>query len=158
MAFFSTGLRAEMMNGSGALNALDGGKLIIYTQVTDPLDPIGSRVPIPQSADAEAVGRVLMELTDNGSGAGLQLEAQGDFIKNKSGHPWACNNVLHSGEMNYFRLVAAGDTGAESITEPRIQGTISRSQGDMLVQNLQVVQGSNWTLNTFMVSLAVRND
>ena len=122
----STGLRAGMMNSSGAKEQLDGG-LIKVLSGTPPAD-----------ADAAQTGTVLWTISVNGAGTGLTWTASGAEISKAGGTVW--QGATTAGTGTYFRVVGSADTGALSTTEPRIQGSVGVSAtNDMVLSSTTFV-------------------
>lgn len=152
MALYSKALRQAMADGSGFAGALNGGRIRVFCAASDPSDPTGTAVAAPVTADAAETGTLMAELTLGGDGnTGLSLTHTGaGTLEKPSGASWLCASVLHSGPIDYWRFVGPGDTGAESDTQPRMQGTIGRYQADMIVAEARVTQGNPWPLDSFV--------
>lgn len=143
MAKFSTGLRNGMLSGLSLKAALDGGSLILFSG------------PVPPTADAAATGTVLMSLTVGGNGTtGLTFGSAADGVISKSeAEVWATSAVDTSGTISYFRFVSSTDSGGDSTTEARIQGTAGIVGTDLVLTSAEVTAGQPWTLNYFNVAL-----
>lgn len=143
MAKFSTGLRNGMLSGLSLKAALDGGSLRLFSG------------PVPATADAAATGTVLMSLTVGGNGTtGLTFGSAADGVISKSGaEVWATSAVGTSGTISHFRFVSSTDSGGDSTTEARIQGTVGIVGTDMVLTSPEVTAGQPWTLNYFNVAL-----
>lgn len=143
MAKFSTGLRNGMLSGLSLKAALDGGSLILFSG------------PVPPTADAAATGTVLMSLTVGGNGTtGLTFGSAADGVISKSeAEVWATSAVAASGTISYFRFVSSADSGGDSTTEARIQGTAGIVGTDLVLTSAEVTAGQPWTLNYFNVAL-----
>lgn len=102
----------------------------------------------PASADAAATGTLLCTVSNNSTGTGLTFDpaATGGVLPKKSGEVWSGVNGT-AGTATHFRLVAAGDTGALSTTEARVQGTIGIGGTDMVVGNPVLASGATFTIN-----------
>lgn len=146
MAKFSTGLRTGMLQGTGFVEALNGGYLRIFSG------------PAPATADDPETGELLMELTAGGDGdTGLSFGAAQDGAISKSdGEVWMTDSISASGTVSHFRFVSSDDTGELSTTEPRIQGGAGLVGADMTLTNMDVTAGNPWTLNFFTVGLPTR--
>lgn len=143
MAKFSTGLRNGMLSGLSLKAALNGGSLILFSG------------PVPPTADAAATGTVLMSLTVGGDGTtGLTFGSAADGVISKSeAEVWATSAVDISGTISYFRFVSSTDSGGDSTTEARIQGTAGIVGTDLVLTSTEVTAGQPWTLNYFNVAL-----
>lgn len=108
----------------------------------------------PASADAAATGTLLCTVSNNSTGTGITFEtaASGGVIAKKSSETWSGVNAA-SGTASYYRLVAAGDTGALSTTEARVQGTIGTGGTDMVLGSTALTSGATFTLNYFTQAL-----
>ena len=143
MAKFSTGLRNGMLSGLSLKAALNGGSLLLFSG------------PVPATADAAATGTVLMRLTVGGDGTtGLTFGSAADGVISKSEtEVWATSAVGTSGTISYFRFVSSTDSGGNSTTEARIQGTAGIVGTDLVLTSTEVTAGQPWTLNYFNVAL-----
>lgn len=143
MAKFSTGLRNTMLGSSSLRTALDGGELRVYEGTA------------PATADA-AVGSatLLATLTVDGLGGGLNFSAtpENGTIGKSSTEVWK-GTVANTGNAGWFRFVSAGDTGAESDSALRVQGTIGAAGTDMLVASQLLNASEEFVLNYFVVAL-----
>ena len=143
MAKFSTGLRNGMLSGLNLKAALDGGSLLLFSG------------PVPATADAAETGTVLMSLTVGGDGTtGLSFgTAENGVISKSETEVWATSAVDTSGTISYFRFVSSTDSGGDSTTEARIQGTAGIVGTDLVLTSTEVTAGQPWTLNYFNVAL-----
>ena len=145
MAKFSTGMRDAMIDGSSAKELLTGCVMRIYEASEAPAD-----------ADAAETGTMLMELSTGGTGAGFSFEAlagQAALVR-ASSDVWKTDAISTDGTMAYFRMVAPGDDGAQSMSAVRVQGNVGTEAGaDMMVSNADVVAGDPWILNSFRLTL-----
>ena len=143
MAKFSTGLRNGMLSGLNLKAALNGGSLLLFSG------------PVPATADAAETGTVLMSLTVGGNGTtGLSFgTAENGVISKSETEVWATSAVDTSGTISYFRFVSSTDSGGDSTTEARIQGTAGIVGTDLVLTSTEVTAGQPWTLNYFNVAL-----
>ena len=90
-------------------------------------------------------------MTINADGTGLVLVASDAYVYNPPGARWAFTG-LANGSAGYFRLVAPGDTGTASATEPRVAGTIGvfGSGSDMEWTTTAVIDGITYALDSFI--------
>lgn len=152
----STGLKNQMFNAiRGAVTAaysLEHGVIRIYS---------GSQ---PASADAAATGTLLMEVTV-GSGTfahgtatyGLDFDAPSGGVLSKAvAETWSGVGRSAAGTgttAGWFRFYGnPTDDGSLSTTLPRIDGRISTSGGEMLLSNLNIVEGATTTVDSFSIS------
>lgn len=142
MAKFSTGLRNGMLSGLSLKAALNGGSLRLFSG------------PVPPTADAAATGTVLMRLTVGGGTTGLSFgTAENGVISKSETEVWATSAVDTSGTISHFRFVSSTDSGGDSTTEARIQGTAGIVGTDLVLTSTEVTAGQPWTLNYFNVAL-----
>jgi len=148
MAKFSTGLRTAML-GTADLKTKMGASMLmkIYSGT------------VPADADAASgegtTATVLCLVSDASSGTGLTLDTPaGGSVSKLSSQVWSGVN-LATGTATFFRLYASGDGGAISTTDARVQGTVSATNGDMLVSNTLFDHdpATTFTLNYFSVAL-----
>lgn len=138
----STGLRNALMVTGSLKDTLDGGKIRIFGGTA------------PATADEAESGTLLVELTLNSEGTGLSFEStatNGTLVKDPA-EVWSGTNV-GTGTATYYRFVAAGDTGAASGTDARVQGTVGISGADMNLSNINLVSGAPQLLDFYSLTL-----
>lgn len=140
----STGLRKHMLVDGAFISALNGGRILIFGGTP------------PATADAAATGTVLAELTVGGDGStGLTFDpttTTGTVSKTPS-EVWSEDAILASGAATHYRFVADGDSGAESTTEVRIQGTAGGLGGeDMFLIEPNLVAGQPFVLEFYRIA------
>lgn len=142
MAKFSTGLRNEMLAGGSFKSIMDGGILAIFEGAP------------PASADEAVPGPPILVLTADGVGGALHFAAAAEngAIGKDSSELWK-GTITTTGQASWFRYMAPSDTGGQSLTEPRIQGTIGVAGTDMLMANTTLTATEEFTLNYFTVVL-----
>jgi hypothetical protein len=138
----STGLRNYMLATGSMRQALQNGKIMLYTG------------PEPASADDAATGTLLCTIDKDGAGAGFTLDttAVGGVIA-KVPADVLRGTVVASGTPGYYRHVGSGDTGAASTTEPRVQGRIAQSGAEGNITNLPLVSGSTQDADEYSIAL-----
>jgi hypothetical protein len=110
---------------------------------------------VPASANAAESATLLCTVSNNSTGTGLTWDpAAGGTISKKSSEVWS--GLCSAGTATHFRLVAAGDTGALSTTQARVQGLVGTVGSDMNLASVALTGGAtqnidtyNWTLPTF---------
>lgn len=143
----STGLRDKLLvTGSlkGVLETGDNMKLRIYT----------GAVPA-KASDALAAGNTLLvELSDDATAAGLIFDTvpSNGVLSKDAAQIWRGVNVA-SGTATFFRLVADGDDGSLSTTQPRIQGTVGVAGEDLNLSDVELVVDADQKLTYFVVNL-----
>lgn len=138
----STGLRNYMLTTGPLRTALANGKIRIFTG------------PEPASADAAETGTLLCVIDKDGAGAGFTLDstASGGVISKVVADVLQGTN-LATGVAGYYRHVGSADTGAESLTEPRIQGRVGTSGAEANLSSVNLVSGATQTADTYSVNL-----
>lgn len=104
----------------------------------------------PATADAALTGTLICTVSNNSTGTGLTFDttATGGVIAKNPAETWSGVNAA-SGTITHWRLVAAGDTGALSTTEARVQGTVGTGGTDIVVGNAALTSGATFTMNYF---------
>jgi hypothetical protein len=147
MAKFSTGLRNVVANTSPYKTALNLGFLKIY----------GGTVP----ADADAAlgaATLAVTLSNAGTATGLTFDsATTGVLPKKSTETWSGTNVAAVNPATFFRYVIAGDTGAASTTEVRLQGTVAQGGADVNVGSLDFINGAPALVDFFNITLPASN-
>lgn len=110
---------------------------------------------IPGSAD-DGIGNatLLVELSADGAGGGLQFASaasEGSLEKSDS-QDWQ-GEIEADGQATFYRLVADGDSGGESTTQPRIQGKVDIAGADLNLSSVNLSQGATMTLSYYVVNL-----
>jgi hypothetical protein len=109
-----------------------------------------SGTPPATASDAET-GTLLGVVSVDASGNGLTFLASASYVYNPPAARWAFTG-LASGNAAWFRVVAPGDSGQVSATEPRIDGTIGEFGGDADMQwtTTVVTAGITYTIDSFI--------
>lgn len=138
----STGLRNHMLASGSLRAALANGKIRILSG------------PEPASADAAETGTLLCVIDKDGAGAGFTLDSTAsDGVISKVPGDVLQGTNLATGVAGYYRHVGSADTGAVSLTEPRIQGRISTSGAEANFSSVNLVSGATQTADTYSVNL-----
>lgn len=139
----STGLRNRLLDTGSARDALAGGFVHIYAGAE------------PATADA-AIGAatLLCTIYSDGAAAGLHLAAAAvdGMIQKASAESWT-GTVTVTGQATFFRHVGPSDTGAASITEPRLQGKVAVSGGELNISSPALVQGAPQAINFYSLAI-----
>jgi len=138
----STGLRTHMLDSGPLKTALDGGFIRIFSGA------------IPDSADDSETGTLLCIISQSSSGAGLSFAAtaaNGMLVK-ESAETWTGVNVA-AGEATYYRFVGPNDTGAASVYEARIQGTVGINGSDLNLSSTALALGATQTVDYYSIAL-----
>ena len=138
----STGLRNHMLASGSLRAALTNGKIRILSG------------PAPASADAAETGTLLCVIDKDGAGAGFTLDSvASDGVISKVPGDVLRGTNLATGVAGYYRHVGSADTGAASLTEPRIQGRIGTSGAEANFSSVNLVSGATQTADTYSVNL-----
>jgi hypothetical protein len=145
MAFkFSTGSRNKVLDNSSLKGLLDGGLIKIYSGT------------VPATADSALGGAsLLVTISDNGTGAGLNLDASaadGVITKDLS-QVWKGVNGA-SGTASFFRFVQQADTGGESTTEVRVQGVVGLAGADMNLSSVVLASTEEQLIDYFSIAFS----
>lgn len=138
----STGLRNGALATGSVKSLLDGGRIDIYAGAA------------PATADA-AVGAatLLCAITLNSTGTGINFDtaAAGGVLQKAPGEVWSGVNAA-SGVAAWYRHVAAADDGTESLTAPRVQGTINVSGADLNLSSVSLAAGATQTVDYYSLA------
>ena len=147
MAFqFSTGLKNGILGIDSLDDLLTDGYIRIYAGI------------VPPTADSTVgAGNTLLNTYSNagalGAGNGLIFgDPDGGTISKDSGQIWS-GEALNSGSATFFRFVPQADTGSDSVTAVRIQGTVGGAGADMFVQSTVIVEDTNYTIDYFTIAI-----
>lgn len=140
----STGLRNKMLDTGSLKGRLALGFIKIYSGTE------------PTTADAAVTGTLLCTISVSGGGTGLSLDTTASAgVLAKSAAVWS-GAIVAAGIAGYYRFSAAGDTGAASATEERIQGSVGLAGADLNLSNTSLVINaatSAQTIDYYVVSL-----
>ncbi len=143
----STGLRNKMLDNGSLKATLAGGFIHVYNSTV---------ADIPATADAAidpGVHTKLLTVYGDGISAGLNLgTASGGAIGKAAGETWA-GPVLATGNAVFFRFVAAGDTGAASTTQARLQGRVGVSGAELNISSLALTSGNTQSINCIFICM-----
>lgn len=139
----STGLRNKLLDTASLKSIFNLGFLEIYGGA------------VPADADQSNSGATLLvRISNNNTATGITLAAAasaGAITKNLS-ETWS-KAAANTGTATFWRLVAAGDTGALSTTEARVQGTIGLAGADLNVASLSYTATTVYTIDSFALSI-----
>ncbi len=128
----STGLSAYLAVTGSLKDAFDGGLIKVFDGMP------------PSSPDDAEVGTLLWTISVDGDGTGLTFDPTpvGRALVKPAAATW--QGATAAGTPTYYRLVAAGDTGAGSTTQPRVQGSVGAVPGvDLYMTNPTLVTNAN---------------
>jgi hypothetical protein len=140
----STGLRNKMLDTGSLKSRLALGFIKIYSGAE------------PATADAAVTGTLLCTVSVSGGGTGLSLDtAAASGVLAKSAEVWS-GAIVATDVAGYYRFSAAGDTGASSTTEERIQGSVAMAGGDLNLSSTSLTTNASLsaqTIDYYVVSL-----
>jgi hypothetical protein len=138
----STGLRNKLMDTGSLKSIFALGFIKIYSGAA------------PADANAAVTGTLLctISLASGGTGINFEAAAVSGIISKAAAETWSGNNVA-TGVATHYRHVAAGDTGALSTTEARLQGTIATVGADLNLSSVSLVSGASQTVDYYSVTI-----
>ena len=147
MAFkFSTGLRKHQVFDGSVVSALSDCVIRFYSGA------------VPSSPDAALSSNTLLcEISDDGLGVGLSFSAYNaanpaTLTKDLSTQ-WQ-GDVLASGVVTFYRLCKKTDTGSNSTSDIRIQGTVSGNpNADLIITEPNLVVAAIQRIEYFAMTL-----
>lgn len=142
MAFkFSTELRRQQCVVGSLKSILDGGVIRLYSG------------PVPGSADAALAGNdLLCEITAGGNGVTFESVANGATLTKSLSEIWQGDN-LANGFVSFFRFVMPSDSGVQTSSEVRMQGTVGGPADDLTISSPSLIQGATQRLEYFAIAL-----
>jgi hypothetical protein len=138
----STGLRNKLLD-NGSLKATFALGFIKFYTGTPPAD-----------ADAAVTGTLLVTISNNSSGTGINMAAAAvaGVLAKLASETWSGVNAA-TGTATYYRHVAVGDDGTLSTTQARIQGTIATAGADMNLSSTSLTAAATQTVDYYTVAL-----
>lgn len=142
MAFkFSTGLRVQQCFGGSLKSVLNGTFLRLYSG------------PVPASPDDKLVGNdMLCEISAGGNPVTFEGSSGAPLLTKNLSEVWQ-GDVAVTGLATFFRLVHPSDTGENSTSEVRVQGTIGGPAADLTISNASLAQGAPQRVEFFAIEL-----
>lgn len=132
----STGLRNKMLDTGSLKSRLALGFIKLYTGAE------------PTTADAAVTGTLLATISVSGGGTGLSLDTTAAAgVLAKSAAVWS-GAIVATGTAGYYRFSAVGDTGASSITEERIQGSVGLAGADLNLSSTSLTTNASLSAQT----------
>ena len=106
----------------------------------------------PSSADDAPTGTLLVTIYSDGSSAGLEFgDSSSGTIGIKSGETWT-GTAVNTGTAGWFRLKQAGDSGASSTTDSRMDGAVATSGAELNMSSTSITTGAIQAISTFTVT------
>lgn len=138
----STGLRNRMMADGSLKSGLDGGRIRVYSGT------------VPGSADASIGAATLLctyTLSSGATGITFDSAAVGGVLAKNPSETWS-GIAASTGTASFYRHVAAGDDGTESIVALRTQGSVA-SIGADLNMNPAFTSGQTRVIEHYVLAL-----
>lgn len=139
---YSTGLRNHLLASGSLRAALNSGVINIYSGTA------------PASADDAVPGAatLLCTISAGGTGGGLTFAAAASagLLQKDSGQVWK-GTVAQTGQATWFRFVTGSDTGADSATELRVQGTVGIGGTDMQITDPNLTASAEQKVDYFSI-------
>lgn len=138
----STGLANKMMDTGSLKSIMALGFLRLYSGAE------------PATADAAATGTLITTISVNSTGTGLSLDATavGGVLAKAPAEIWSGVNGS-TATVTHYRFTAAGDTGAASTTQARIQGSVGTVGADLNLTSVALVSGATQTIDFYTLAL-----
>ena len=134
----STGLRNALLDAGSLKASFNNAKLQYFS---------GAQ---PASADDAPTGTLLLTI-DNTTGLNFGTAANGKLPKEAAA--WTAA-ALATGTAGYFRLsLLVGDTGAQSTTEVRLDGSVGVFGADLLLSSTALVITATQSVTGFEITL-----
>lgn len=139
---FSDGLRNGVLATSPFKTLMALGFIKIYAG-TEPAT----------ANDALGAATLLCTVSNASTATGITFEdtAVGGVISKKSTETWSGVNAA-TGTAAFYRLVAPGDTGGASTTEPRVQGPVVLGGPGLQVASLSFTSGLTTPVGHYTVT------
>ncbi|MBF0517766.1 MAG: hypothetical protein HQK97_11740 [Nitrospirae bacterium] len=110
----------------------------------------GSQPTLPDNVPS---GTLLCTLYSDGTSAGLSFDdAAAGTIAKAAAETWS-GTAVATATAGWFRLMAAGDDGAASATEERIDGAVATSGSQLNMSSTSITQGAVQTISTFTITM-----
>ena len=140
----STGLRIKMLDTGSVKTIFAAGFLKLYTGAA------------PASPDDAATGTLLSTISINAGGTGTNFDtaAVAGVLSKAPAEIWSGVNAA-TGTAAYYRHVAAGDTGASSITQARLQGSVGVLGADLNLSSVSLVSAATLTVDYYSAAMPV---
>lgn len=138
----STGLSNDLLD-TGSLKAImAAGFLKIYSGAE------------PADADAAVTGTLLctISISSGGTGVNFDTAAAAGVLAKAPAETWSGVNAA-TGTAGYFRHVAAGDTGASSTTQARIQGAVGVTGSDLNLTSVSLVAAATQVIDFYTIAM-----
>lgn len=138
----STGLANKLLDTGSLKTIMAAGFLKIYTGAA------------PADADAAATGTLITTISISSGGTGINFDtaAAAGVLAKAVAETWSGVNGS-TNVAGYYRHVAAGDTGALSTTQARIQGSVGTAGADLNLTSVSLVSGATQTIDFYTIAM-----
>lgn len=141
--YYSTGAKNALLTTKAVRELISGKVIRMY-----------SGTP-PANADAALSGNTLLcEISDGGTGAGLELETavtSAGVIEKSATQTWQ-GTAVATGTLTFFRIADPADTGAASTVLERIQGDAALAGAIFNISDLTITSGATTTINYAVIT------
>jgi len=109
--------------------------------------------PQPSSANDAPTGTLLCTVYSNGTSEGLSFDdAVSGTIAKAAAETWSGTSTA-TGTAGWFRFKSAGDGGASSQTDERLDGSVATSGAQLNMSSTTVTSGAVQTISTFAITM-----
>lgn len=106
----------------------------------------------PTSADDAPSGTLLCTFYSDGAAAGLEFDDPVAGVLSKAAVETWSGTAVASGTAGWFRVRQAGDSGASSTTDCRLDGACATSGAQLNMSSLSISSGAVQTISTFQIT------
>ena len=144
MLKLSTGARNQLLATNSARLIFAAGFLRLYTGAE------------PASPDDAVTGTLLatISISSGGTGVNFDTAAVAGVLSKAPAEVWSGVNAA-TGAAAYYRHVAAGDTGASSTTQARMQGSVGVLGADLNLSSVSLVSAATTTIDYYSAAMPV---
>lgn len=122
---------------------VDGGVIRVYASGGTP----------PVDAKAAVVGTLMVVISENGGGTGINFEdSSGGVISKATAETWlgtVLENSSTYGDVDYYRFSSLTDAGGVDDTEIRVQGAMGEAIGELLFADTTLVKDDEQRVDYF---------
>ena len=96
----------------------------------------------------------MVTISNNGAGTGINFEATpaSGILSKATAETWL-GTLVASGDYSFYRFSSLADTGIESTTEKRVQGTIGVLNEDLLVSSISKTIGTEQRIDSYYIGM-----
>jgi hypothetical protein len=140
----STGLRNKMLDTGSFKTVMNLGKMVLY----------GGTVPADADQASNTGTNIICTITNASGVTGLTFAAAAasGVITKTLAEVWSGVNA-NTGTVTHYRLLAAGDTGALSTTEARVQGLVGTAGADLNLSAVGLTAAATQVIDYYSMAL-----